>query len=152
MIELKQIKTLMMLEKYLDGYTYNGIEKEVLEGEDIKVMLETYARVGEIWGARKDGNTVAFAGIHPVWQGVGQVWLLFNKEAEALGKSVIKETKRVLQLYFDNGCRRLQTYVLADKEVAVRFIEFLGFKQEGLMKNFYKDKSDVYIYARLKGE
>jgi RimJ/RimL family protein N-acetyltransferase len=49
----------------------------------------------------------------------------------------------------NNKIKRLQTSVKADSKLALRFAEWLGLKQEGLMKNYGPDGSDYYRYARI---
>jgi len=56
------------------------------------------------------------------------------------------KTLAVIQQYFV----RIQAVVRTDWLVAIRFIERLGFKREGLMKKFGPDGNDFYLYGRIK--
>ena len=48
----------------------------------------------------------------------------------------------------EDELHRLQATVRDDFDVAKRFIEFLGFKREGLLKNFGPDRCDHIMYSR----
>ena len=48
-----------------------------------------------------------------------------------------------------NKIWRLQTAVKSNFKTGLRFAEFLGFKNEGLMKAYGPDKTDYYRMARI---
>ena len=48
-----------------------------------------------------------------------------------------------------NKVWRLQTTVKANFKMGLRFAEFLGFKNEGLMRGYGPDKSDYYRMAKV---
>lgn len=101
-------------------------------------------------GLEKDGELVAgvlYEGYngHNVWMHVGAV----------PGKRWM--TKLFLQTCFyypfvTLGCSRVSGYVEARNEVARRFDEHLGFKQEAVLKGAASDGGDVIIYAMSRGD
>ncbi len=48
----------------------------------------------------------------------------------------------------DLGITRLQSYVECDFEIAIRFIEHMGFERESVMKNFVGDR-DAFMYVKI---
>ena len=49
----------------------------------------------------------------------------------------------------DNNIHRLQCVVKADWSEAQKFIEFLGWENEGFMKKYSKDGEDYFRYAKV---
>jgi RimJ/RimL family protein N-acetyltransferase len=49
----------------------------------------------------------------------------------------------------DNDLQRIQASVHANDKQAIRYVEWLGFENEGLMKKFGPDGSDYYRFARV---
>ena len=50
---------------------------------------------------------------------------------------------------FQYGLRKITLEVRVDNFMAQRFYERLGFLRKGLIKNYYTDKSDGYIYEKI---
>jgi len=97
-----------------------------------------------------NGHLVAAGGIIPIWEGMGEAWLIPSDVMPRYRLRVIKTLRRRIDEIIDaDNLRRLQATVRADYDVAVRFIEFLGFKREGLMKNYGPGGADHYMYSRI---
>ena len=84
------------------------------------------------------------------WNGVAQGWVISSKR---IFKNKIKAArlikKRTGFTLCNNKIWRLQTAVKADFKTGLRFAEFLGFKNEGLMVGYGPDKTDYYLMARI---
>jgi hypothetical protein len=97
-----------------------------------------------------DRKPIAIVGITMVWSKVGEVWAIFD---ESICKQPISLTRRMVRLL--NHARdvlsfkRLQANVRATDQQSMRFIEFLGFKKEGLMAKYGPDLVDYYLYGRV---
>ena len=97
-----------------------------------------------------DNRIVLSGGIHPIWDGVAEGWVISSKR---IYKNRIKSARLIRKrsdiLCSANKIWRLQTAVKANFAIGVRFAEFLGFKNEGLMKAYGPDKTDYYRMARI---
>ena len=93
---------------------------------------------------------VCSGGIVPLWTGVAEGWVISSKR---IFKTRIKSSrlikKRTDLLCAANKIWRLQTAVKSNFKTGLRFAEFLGFKNEGLMKAYGPDKTDYYRMARI---
>ena len=89
-------------------------------------------------------------GIIPTWMGSAQGWVISSKR---IFTNKIKAARLIKQrtdlLCANNKIWRLQTAVKANFKTGIRFAEFLGFKNEGLMRAYGPDKTDYYLMARI---
>ena len=90
------------------------------------------------------------AGMKMIWGQVAEGWVIATSEMwkHPLGvaKAIKKDFARVAK---ENNITRVQTSIRADFKEGLRFAEWLGLEEEGLMKKFGFDGSDQYMYARL---
>ena len=97
-----------------------------------------------------NSECVCSGGIVPLWSGVAEGWVISSKR---IFKNRIKASrlikKRTDLLCAANKIWRLQTAVKSNFKTGLRFAEFLGFKNEGLMKAYGPDKTDYYRMARI---
>jgi hypothetical protein len=95
-------------------------------------------------------NPIFAAGMKMIWGQVAEGWVIATSEmwkhplgvAKAIKKDFAKVAKQ-------NNINRVQTSIRADFKEGLRFAEWLGLENEGLMKRFGFDGSDQYRYARL---
>jgi hypothetical protein len=98
----------------------------------------------------KNGHVVACGGVTPMWEGVGEVWLLGSDKVSENKASLARAVYDTLSsLAEHNGYWRLQGTVLANWKQGLRFARFLGFEEEGLMKKYGPDKQDYIRVARI---
>ena len=98
-----------------------------------------------------DNNVpICSGGIIPTWMGNAQGWVLSSKR---IFRNKIKAARLIKErtdlLCANNKIWRLQTAVKADFKIGIRFAEFLGFNNEGLMVGYGPDKTDYYLMARI---
>ena len=109
-----------------------------------------FALVGLSFTLLHNNNPVCSGGIVPLWNGVAEGWVISSKR---IYKERIRASrlirKRTDLLCAANKIWRLQTAVKSNFKTGLRFAEFLGFKNEGLMKAFGPDKTDYYRMARI---
>lgn len=93
---------------------------------------------------------IVSGGIYPLWQGTAEGWVLSSKRIfnyKFKAASLIK--RRLDMLCINNNIWRLQTAVKANFKLGIRFAEWLGLQQEGLMKQYGPDKTDYYRMAKI---
>ena len=109
-----------------------------------------FALAGLSFTLLHNNNPVCSGGIVPLWTGVAEGWVISSKR---IFKTRIKASrlikKRTDLLCAANNIWRLQTAVKSNFKTGLRFAEFLGFKNEGLMKAYGPDKTDYYRMARI---
>lgn len=96
-------------------------------------------------------NVVAIGGIYELWPGVGEAFAIMSKSVTKYPKSLYSSFKSNIDAGMKIGnFIRVQATVKADFPAGIRFLEHLGFKEEGLMKKWGFDHCDYYRYARVK--
>ena len=109
-----------------------------------------FALVGLSFTLLCNSEPICSGGIIPLWNGSAEGWVISSKR---IFKNRIRASrlirKRTDLLCANNNIWRLQTAVKADFKIGLRFAEFLGFKNEGLMTGYGPDKSDYYRMARI---
>jgi len=96
-----------------------------------------------------NGHLVVAGGIFPVWDGLGEAWMIPSDQIPKYKIKMIKTLRNHIDLITEeDGLRRLQATVRDDFDIAKKFIEFLGFKREGLLKNYGPDGTDHIMYSR----
>jgi len=94
---------------------------------------------------------IAIGGVHKLWDGVAEGWFIVGK----YGKSYPIRLARIVRLMVktmidDNKLFRLQASVCLNDKKALRFIKWLRFKEEGIMRKFGPDGVDYMRYAWVK--
>ena len=97
-----------------------------------------------------DDNPILAGGIVPLWNGVAEGWVMASKEVNDYKiKSASAVKKRLDLLCNNNNIYRLQTAVKEEFITGVRFAEWLGLKNEGLMTMYGPDKTNYYRMAKI---
>lgn len=128
--------------------------------------LEMYEKSGRCWTAIVEGGTpstqhppekrgvpiiLGMGGIIPVWRGVAIGWLLTACEIERFKlffhKTIVKMLDRAIR---ELSLHRIDVSVLAEHKTSIKWLERLGFKNEGLMRKFDSMGNDYYRYALVK--
>lgn len=122
-----------------------GLASEISE-EDAKSI----ERWSTSWTGIQDGKIVGCGGFTPLWTGVAEIWLYLSPETFKRKIVALRLMRHVLNdIINKKGYHRIQAIVLKDYKEGIRFAEFFGFKNEGLMESYSVDKEDVYRYARI---
>ncbi len=134
-----------------DIFNQNSNDTSVENFEDYIGFGDGLYAPGLAFTAIHNGHIVCSAGIKPLWPGVGEAWIIatwrINKKALSVVKAIHRDFERLIET---NGFNRVQAAVRSDWPQAVNFCEYLGFKQEGLMRQYGVDGRDYFRYARLK--
>ena len=90
------------------------------------------------------------AGMKIIWGQVAEGWVIASSEMWkhpiGVAKAIKKDFARVAK---ENNITRVQSAIRKDFKQGLRFAEWLGLKEEGLMKKFGFDGTDQYMYARI---
>jgi len=97
----------------------------------------------------KEDKFVGAAGICQIWEGMGEAWLIASDRVKQNGLVFARAVRRgLLSIINTRNYHRVQTTVDNSFPEAIRFIEFLGFQKEGLMKAYSADKKDYWMYSK----
>ena len=97
-----------------------------------------------------NNQPIVSGGIFPLWNGVCEGWVISSKRIFDVKIKAAKLIRHRTDILFaSNKVWRLQTTVKANFKMGLRFAEFLGFKNEGLMRGYGPDKSDYYRTAKV---
>ena len=97
-----------------------------------------------------NNKPIVSAGMKMVWGKVAEGWVIGTDEMWKHPISVAKIIKRdFARIAKEQDIERIQTAVRKDFETGIRFVEWLGFEREGLMKKWGFDGTDQYMYARI---
>ena len=100
-----------------------------------------------------EGEAIACFGMIPMWPSVYQGWAILPEESlTKYPVSISKAAKVVLDDIFEcDDVKRIQAAVLDSLAPGHRWIRWLGFKFEGVAKNYGPGgKDDYYMYARTR--
>lgn len=115
-----------------------------------RATAESLAIPGMAFSAVSCGCIVGCAGIVPLWPGVGQAWAVLSDTALAhpvtLTRAVEREMRRIES---DHGLHRIQATVAETHVSGRRWLAWLGFELEGLMRNYgHGGAGDFWMYGR----
>ena len=117
---------------------------------DWKAMLDHAIRPDLSFSGIENGYLIACGGIMPIWEGVAECWFFGGELLRSRKLSVVKTLVSTLaEMVREQNIRRLQAVVHCEWDEAQRFVEFLKFKQEGLLEGYGPDGSDHYMYSRI---
>ena len=90
------------------------------------------------------------AGMKIIWGQVAEGWVIASSEMWkhpiGVAKAIKKDFARVAK---QHNIKRVQSAIRKDFKQGLRFAQWLGLKEEGLMKKFGFDGTDQYMYARI---
>ena len=130
----------------------NAVSYRSLDAPFIKANQEAIAHrlpKGLSFSAVVDDQVFAMFGLVPFWQGCYECWLI---PADDLDTHKMKTHRTSLRFFEYTAkvlrAKRYQCYVFSENVRAIRWIEMMVFKKEGLMKNFGPNQEDHFLYAR----
>jgi hypothetical protein len=130
--------------KGLDAYGISSLSPETR-----KQRLNIQSAAGPCITALLHNEPVAIFGCGLLWSGVGEAWAVFDEKARrypiAMTKGAIVFFD-ICEILFD--LHRIQITVVSKNERALAWAIYLGFKPEGLMKQYSVDKEDTFMMRR----
>lgn len=95
-----------------------------------------------------DGRIIFAAGVHQPWPGVLEGWIIPTVYVPDYPVWFVKKIKGYFEAIAETfKCHRFQTTTFQDEQHE-KWMELLGFKKEGVMKEYSHNKKDYGIYAR----
>lgn len=122
------------------------IEASQLVGMDLTAYQHTK---GPAMTLVKYGEIVGCGGIHELWKGVGEAWLILGDKAFDYPIEVVRQAVRNFKRMI-NGFHRVQAHVLEGFDKGVQFVNAMGFELEGEMKQYGPNKENYLRYVILR--
>ena len=98
----------------------------------------------------EDDKPIAVGGVHLLWEGVAECWLLASQNAVEKPVSLARYTKKYFNAIIKlNALKRAQATVFHGDSKALAFAEWLGMENEGLMKKYGPNGEDYFRVARV---
>lgn len=89
-------------------------------------------------------------GLIEMWHGVGRLWAIFSEELLADHAKVLAfHAKRDMKRADELGLHRIEATCDPSHDQGCRFLEWLGFEREGLMRRYSPEGTDSVLYARV---
>lgn len=100
------------------------------------------------WTYYKDGEILGTGGILQLaYPHVSQAWCIFGTNFKLCYKTAVKKIKSSL---LEIPSLRIEAYTETDFIQAQRFLEYLGFQQEGILRKQGVDRRDNIIYSIIR--
>jgi len=126
--------------------------------DGVKMLTEQGLAANEEWCAEAEQEGLAFSvifegkmilcvGIVKEREGIGQAWALYPPDVGKYHIDPRIAKDRLKELMIEYGFWRVFATVRTDFPAGVKYIEWLGFQREGLMRKNEPDKSDSFLYA-----
>ena len=142
----------------MKGLNFRDFKTEDLEsfipmeifGDDIKgadlLALGDKVRAFSVFNS--DG-VIGVLGATWMWGNVANVWGIFSEDIKQYPRAFPVIANTVLNYGFvEWELARAEAHVRFGHASGIRWLEWLGFKREGLMKNYLGLNKDAYLYAR----
>ena len=147
----KGVYYLPFVPEHFDHLDYDAKELSTLsKAYDVKSMLSQQAELGTAFTAFRYGRPIAVVGIVFIWNGVGEMWSIFDNQARDIPATMLRAAidfsdiaMRYLHLH------RLQITVRTDDSRAKRYAEAIGFKTESVMQKFGSDQVAYLLMTRF---
>ncbi|KKN77570.1 hypothetical protein LCGC14_0358450 [marine sediment metagenome] len=111
----------------------------------------------EKWCAEAEGFSVIYegklalcAGIIKERKGVGQAWSLYPPDVGKYHIDPKIARDKLRELMIEHDFWRVFATVRCDFPAGAKYIEWLGFKREGRLKQNEPDKTDSFLYAIVR--
>jgi hypothetical protein len=148
----------MIIKPFQTGHAYEILYKNVREENiwlsrlgDFEDIVKIWKTGGPSYSLFIDNQVVFCAGVvDMLWQR-GEAWTLlsslFYKHPRVCARIVKSELGRIIK---DHDYKRVQSIVEPEDTKAIRFIEWLGFEREGLLRKYMPSEKDMLMYARIQ--
>lgn len=97
-----------------------------------------------------NGNIIACGGVLPLWKGVGEGWMVTSPLVEKYPILFAKTAwAKITEIIENLQLVRLQTVVHSEHIVSQKWLQRMGFTNEGLMRKYLGD-IDYFRYAWIR--
>ncbi len=124
-------------------------EIELTINKNLPKLWENYPSEATI----ADGQVIFCGGLVPFWPGTAEAWLVTHPTLAQKYAKDIYQIATSFTLFYGKilNLKRLQCTVQSDFELAIKFVEHIGYRREGLLKKFIGEH-DYYMYALIWGK
>jgi hypothetical protein len=126
------------------------VEYGVYEGQDDTVvnLAKLREQEGQSWTLLMDDDIWAVGGFDFLWEGVAEAWAMLSPDVAANPLGVIRIFRGVISDKLTQY-HRIQCHVRHDLYAALRFVQALGFVEEGTNRKFTADGVDCIEFAKV---
>jgi hypothetical protein len=139
--------------EHLIGILHEGaVECGVIEspGDGVLSLAMSRENTATCWSGFAGDKLWACGGVDILWAGVGEAWAFFSPAIKENPLAITRAVKKILVDYLQNlDLHRIQCHVRHNLKPAVRFVQALGFEQEGINRRFTHDKVDCLEFAMV---
>jgi len=131
--------------RYFDALTFQN-------GTNVILDLVTDSRItGAAITLTENGEPFACGAVIRLWEGVGEAYAWTTPNIENHKKWFCEKSQDFIDAMWDElGLSRLQCTVLAGHDKSVKWLERMGFEQEGLMRCYGRAGEDCIRMARVR--
>lgn len=123
---------------------------ELRDGDEMGVG-EFSEESGPTWTLLDDGVPFAIFGFQYSSDCVYDLWGVGTEKARGHGLFVVKTISKIVEDAFRIlEIHRVQATCRTDRPEYRKFLELLGFKWEGTLRQLAPDRSDLHIFSRVK--
>jgi len=152
--ELHKRRGMFFLPFVIDHYDLMDVRQPellaVAKGYELRDMIRGQAELGTAMTIFLQGKPIAITGVVYFWNGVGELWSLFDESARTKPSTMLRTGKS----YCDIAIRylhlhRLQITVRTDDNRAINYAKHLGFTTEATLKEYGPDRVDYLLMTRF---
>ena len=102
------------------------------------------------YGFRDDHGPLWGWGVLPFWEGVGELWMVFDRRAGSFIFQIVREARARLER-LERDFVRLQGSFPIDTPGLRRMGRLLGFEEEGILRNYgLRGEGDYIMCSRIR--
>ena len=117
---------------------------------DLHRFLEALKGQCDIFVVGSAEQLIGIVPVFPLWPGVAEIAAFTSPEIIEHKREVYEVSTRLLAFLEESkGFHRIQTTVKVGNVVALKFVESLGFKLEGTLKQYNPHGGDYFLLARV---
>jgi len=114
-------------------------------------IMEVYGDAGPAYTALVEDRVILCAGIMLMWPGVGTAWAVVSPLIEVYPVAGSAAVMYGLRYLIDrHQLHRVQAPIYEKFERGIQWAEFLGFKREGLLTAYGRNRENYIMYALVK--
>lgn len=105
--------------------------------------------IATLWHS-KENRAIAIAGICHHREGLGELFLIPDKNVSAFKLSFFKTVKALVEYYlYELNMRRLQLTIAEEWKAGKKWARLLGFKEEGYLVGYGPTGGNEYMFGRV---
>lgn len=129
------------------------LDRKALGPFQLTELAAKYVHDGFSFTGMVDGRPVCCWGVLPFWPGVASLWLATSEGILPVRKTFHATAREHLAGVVENlGLWRIEATVLPEHVVSRRWVERLGFEEEGPRRHFGPGGETFLLYSRIHPE